>query len=77
MNAADWGAEDWENFTWWGAGGRALLGYPAEDPTQILALRVLRPYHAPVRKMQPVIIQTEESSTSMTRASRNTSSGST
>jgi len=53
MNAAHWGEQDWGDFTWWGSGGRALFGYPADDPTQIIAVRVLRPYHAPVRKMQP------------------------
>ena len=53
MAIAGWGEEDWGNFIWWGAGGRALLGYPAQNPTQIIAVRALRPYHAPVRKMQP------------------------
>jgi len=53
MGAADWGTEDWGNFIWWSAGGRALLGYPAENPTQIIAVRALRPYHAAVTKMQP------------------------
>jgi hypothetical protein len=50
---SDWGQSDWGAFIY-GAGGRGIFGYPASDPTVTLALRVLRPYHTPVEKRQPV-----------------------
>jgi hypothetical protein len=48
-----WGESDWGTFLY-GAGGRGVFGYPADDPTVTLALRVLRPYHSAVEKKQPV-----------------------
>ena len=51
-NNSDWGENDWGTFLY-GAGGRGILGYPAGDPTVTLNFRVIRPYHDPIKKLQP------------------------
>jgi hypothetical protein len=52
-NSSQWGASAWGNFLW-GSGGQGGLGYPVNAPTTIVLLRILRPYHSPVKKKQPV-----------------------
>ncbi len=50
---SDWGESAWGGFLY-GAGGRGIFGYPSDDPTVTVAVRVLRAYHDPVKKKQPV-----------------------
>jgi len=52
-NNSDWGQSDFGTFLF-GLGGRGIFGFPADNPTVAIAVRVLRPYHDTVRKKQPV-----------------------
>jgi hypothetical protein len=50
-NTYDWGESPWGEFIF-GAGGVAILGYPAVNPTETLALAALDPYDDPLELFQ-------------------------
>lgn len=53
LSATGWGASNWGENVWPGV-GQGIFGYPGQsNPTEILILRVLRPFKPVVRKFQP------------------------
>lgn len=53
LNATEWGASNWGEFVW-PEFGKGIFGYPGlVNPTEILVLRVLRPFKPILKKFQP------------------------
>lgn len=53
MDNLSWGAANWGEFIWPGV-GKGIFGYPGQgNPTDILILRVLRPFRPIMKKFQP------------------------